>query len=190
MRSVRRIRLAIVLFATCYVASSMTEVRAQPIDLSYRHFGVEQGLSQGFVSVIQPDLDGFIWVGTAVGVDVERRSLLVVEGAQPLVASPRSLEGDGTPNEFDHVSVVSDPMDDLVGDTGHCFSSASARHPPHLLEGSFARCCCFLLFPDAGLVVILATLQLAENPSLFTLLLESLHRDFEGLVVSDFDYGH
>jgi hypothetical protein len=56
----------------------------------------------------------------AVRIDVERRGLLVVERAEPFVAPARTLQVDGPTDEFDHVYVVSDLLDDLVRDAAQC----------------------------------------------------------------------
>jgi len=54
-----------------------------------------------------------------VRIHVERGRLLVMEGAEPLVAPARALEGDATPDELDHVDAVANLLDDLVGNPAH-----------------------------------------------------------------------
>src|SRR5262245_27978926 len=66
----------------------------------------------------------------------------------------------------------------------------SASHPSHLLDGALPSGSGLLLLADAGLVVVLAPLQLGEDPRLLALFLEAPHRDFEGLVLPDLDDGH
>jgi hypothetical protein len=128
-------------------------------------------------------------VGTAIGIDMERRGLLAVERTQTLVAAARALERDAAPDELTRstrsrtcwmISSGMRPTDYLA------LTAPSA----HLLESALARCRRLLLLPDAGLVVVLAALELAENARLLALLLEALHRDFERLVVSDLDHRH
>src|SRR5262245_37525862 len=68
--------------------------------------------------------------------------------------------------------------------------SGLARHPPLLLQRTLTGSGGLLLPPHARLVVVLAALQLAQDPRLLALLLEALHRDLEGLVVAELDHGH
>src|SRR5262245_65304966 len=68
--------------------------------------------------------------------------------------------------------------------------SGLARHPPLLLQRALAGGGGLLLPPHARLVVVLAELQLAQDPRLLALLLEALHGDLEGLVVAKLDHGH
>src|SRR5262245_5972781 len=69
-------------------------------------------------------------------------------------------------------------------------SRCLARHPPLLLQRALAGGGGLLLPPHARLVVVLAALQLAQDPGLLALLLETLHRDLERLVVAELDHGH
>src|SRR5262245_54404124 len=69
-------------------------------------------------------------------------------------------------------------------------TSRSPGHSAHLLERALASRRRLLLLADARLVVVLAALELAEDARLLALLLETLHRDFERLVVADLDHGH
>src|SRR5262245_32569243 len=66
----------------------------------------------------------------------------------------------------------------------------SASHASHLLERAFASGGGLLLLAHVRLVVVLAALQLGEDPGLLALLLETPHRDLEGLVVAYLDHGH
>ncbi len=57
------------------------------------------------------------------------------------------------------------------------------------LKRAFARRYGLLLAPNAGLLVVLSFAELVHQPSLLTLLLEALQRDFEGLIVLELDAG-
>ena len=52
---------------------------------------------------------------SAIGVDVERGSLLVVKGAETLVAATRSFQGDEATDEIDQVDAVTELLDCLIG---------------------------------------------------------------------------
>jgi hypothetical protein len=93
-------------------------------------------------------------------------------------------------DEFDDVDAVADFLDDLVSDPTQKIRLASVRYASHLLERAFASGRCLLLLADTRFVVVLASLQFAQDPGLFALLLEALHGDFERLVIPDLDHGH
>ena len=61
-RTLGNVSLAILLLTFCPPAAA-----AGHDTLWYRSLGVDEGLSQNFVSAMAADRDGFMWIGTANG---------------------------------------------------------------------------------------------------------------------------
>ena len=55
----------------------------------------------------------------AVGIDLERRRLLVVEGTEALEAAAGLLERDVPADELDEVGAIADRLERLFGDPAH-----------------------------------------------------------------------
>ncbi|MFA6958426.1 MAG: two-component regulator propeller domain-containing protein [Thermoanaerobaculia bacterium] len=56
------------LLAFVFLLAASATVLAEP-SLRFRHYGVDEGLSSGYVNAIARDRAGFIWVGTAFGLN-------------------------------------------------------------------------------------------------------------------------
>jgi ligand-binding sensor domain-containing protein len=64
VRSIRPLWLCLLLLASC-----LSTAGASDDTLWYRTLGVENGLSQSFVTAMLADHDGFMWFGTQIGLD-------------------------------------------------------------------------------------------------------------------------
>ena len=71
-------------FAAIWIV--LTSARAQQSQVSFQHFNVEDGLSQGSITAILQDHQGFIWIGTENGSFV--RSMLTSGRRQKCFANP------------------------------------------------------------------------------------------------------
>ena len=63
---------------------------------------------------------------SAIGVDVEGGSLLVVKGAETLVAATRAFQGDEATDEVDQVDAVTKLLDCLIGNSAQLLLPISA----------------------------------------------------------------
>ena len=63
------IRQQLTCFSFIIVLKLAFTLNAQPRDIKFRHLTIEHGLSQNSANCIVQDNNGFIWIGTQVGMN-------------------------------------------------------------------------------------------------------------------------